>query len=201
MPSLVDTKRALHGAWAIARRDPGAMSRFDLTVEGFWGSFFAAVVAAPGYLLLLVDQYAVQGLGANLGEVALVELLAYAAGWIAFPLLALPITQALGLGHRYVPLVVASNWGSVLQVALLVAFTVLATVLPEAMHVSLRLAVMLVALAYQWQVVRVSLETTGLIAAGLVIVDILVAVIIQRGAGALIQPADAILQPGAEPIV
>ena len=45
MPSMADTKRALEGAWLIARRDPGAMSRFDLTVEGFWASFFAAVVA------------------------------------------------------------------------------------------------------------------------------------------------------------
>ena len=74
MASLADTKQALEGAWSIARRDPDAMSRFDLTVDGFWASFFAAVVAAPGYLLLLVDQYSAQGFGANLGEVALIEL-------------------------------------------------------------------------------------------------------------------------------
>lgn len=188
MPTLAETKRALEGAWSIARRDPDAMSRFDLTVEGFWASFFAAVVAAPGYLLLLADQYSIQGLGANLGEVALIELVAYGVGWVAFPLVALPLTQTLGLGHRYVPLIVASNWGSVLQVALLVCATIVAAALPEAMRVSLRLAVMLIALAYQWQVFRVSLETTGLIAAGLVIVDILVSVIIQRSADALIQP-------------
>lgn len=188
MPRLADTKRALEGAWAIARRDPNAMSHFDLTVEGFWASFFAAVVAAPGYLMLLVDQYSVRDLGANLGEAVLVELFAYGVGWIAFPLVALPLTQALGLGHRYVPLIVASNWGAVLQVALLVGAAMVAAVLPEPMRMSLRLAVMLLALTYQWQVIRVSLETTGLIAAGLVVVDILVSVIIQRGADAVIQP-------------
>lgn len=188
MPGLAETKRGLEGAWAIARRDPDAMSRFDLTVEGFWASFFAAVVAAPGYLLLLVDQYSTQGLGAHLGEVAFIELLAYGVGWAIFPLAALPLTQALGLGHRYVPLVVASNWGSVLQVALLVCTTVVASVLPEPMRLTLALAAMLVALTYQWQVFRVSLQSTGLIATGLVIVDILISVLVQRTADVFLQP-------------
>lgn len=188
MPRLADTQRALEGAWLIARRDPTAMSRFDLTVDGFWASFFAAVVAAPGYLLLLVDQYSRQGLGANLGEVALVEVLAYAIGWIVFPFIALPLTQLLGLGQRYVPLIVAANWGSVLQVVLMVAVTLVVGVLPDSLRVTLALAAMLVALAYQWQVFRTALETTGLIAAGFVIVDILVSVLIQRSADGFIQP-------------
>ncbi len=187
MPGIADTQRALEGAWGIARRDPDAMDRFDLTVDGFWGSFFAAVVAAPGYLLLLADQYSRQGLGPEIGEAALIELLAYAVGWVAFPLAAMPLTQLLGLGGRYVPLIVASNWSSVLQVALLVCTTLTAAILPESMRVTLALVAMLVALSYQWQVFRVSLQTTGLVATGLVIVDILISVIVQRTADAWIQ--------------
>lgn len=194
MPRIADTKQALEGAWGIARRDPDAMNRFDLTVDGFWASFFAAIVAAPGYVILLVDQYSAQGVGANLGEVALIEFLAYGIGWIAFPLVALPLTQALGLGSRYVPLVVASNWGSVLQVALLVCTTLLATILPDSMRVTLALIAMLLALTYQWQVFRVSLQTTGFIATGLVVVDILISVLVQRTADAFIQPG--IIPPG-----
>jgi hypothetical protein len=185
---MADTRRALEGAWLIARRDPAGMSRFDLTVEGFWGSFFAAVVAAPGYLILLTDQYSRQGLGANLGEIALIEVLAYAVGWIVFPIIALPLTQMLGLGQRYVPLIVAANWGSVLQVVLLVVVTLIAGFVPDSMRVTLALVAMLLALTYQWQVFRTALETTGLVAAGFVVVDILVSVLIQRTADGFIQP-------------
>lgn len=189
MPSLDEIRRSLEGAWLIARRDPGAMSRFDLTVDGFWRSFFAAVIVAPGYLVLLASEYAEQGLGANLGEVVLIEALAYLVIWVAFPIMALLLTQALGLGHRYVPLVVAGNWGAVLQVALIVAATLVGSFLPEGGPAVLRLAALLVALAYQWQVIRISLETTGLVAAGFLAVDILLSEMIRLGTDALVQPA------------
>lgn len=189
MPGLDQIRRALEGAWLIARRDPAAMSRFDFTVEGFWASFFAAVIAAPGYFILLASDYAEQGVGANLGEVVLIEAVAYAVLWIAFPVMALLLTQALSLGHRYVPLVVAGNWGAVLQVALLVAVTLVGGFLPEGARTVLRLTAMLVALTYQWQVIRVSLETTGLVATGFMAVDILLAEMIRRGTDALVQPA------------
>jgi len=188
MPGLDEIKRALEGAWLIARRDPDAMSRFDLTVDGFWASFFAAVVAAPGYFILVADQYARQGLGANLGEVVLIEILAYAVVWIAFPVMALLLTQALGLGQRYVPLVVAANWGSVLQVALLVAVTLVSGFLPEGVGTTLKLTAMFLALVYQWLVIRTALDTTGLVATGFIAVDILLSEMIRRGADGLIQP-------------
>jgi hypothetical protein len=187
MPSLDEIKRALEGAWLIARRDPGAMSRFDLTVDGFWASFFAAVVAAPGYFFLVADDYARRGPGAHLGEVVLIEVLAYAVVWIAFPVMALLLTQALGLGQRYVPLVVAANWGSVLQVALLVAVTLVGGLLPEGAGTVLKLTAKLLALVYQWLVIRTALETTGLVATGFIAVDILLSEMIRLGADGFIQ--------------
>jgi hypothetical protein len=184
---MAEIKRALEGAWLIARQDPSAMSRFDLTVEGFWASFFAAVLAAPGWVVLVVDQYSRQGLGPNLGEVVLIETLAYAIRWIAFPLFALVLTQMLGLGRRYVPLIVASNWGSVLRVALLAAAALIGGFLPDPLGLTLAFFAGLVTLAYQWQIFRTALETTGLIAAGLILVDILLSVLIQLSADGLIQ--------------
>ena len=41
---------ALYGSWRLARLDPGGMAYFNRTVEGFWNSFFAAVIVAPGYI-------------------------------------------------------------------------------------------------------------------------------------------------------
>jgi hypothetical protein len=53
--------RSLRGAWLLARGDAAGMGLLDLTVEGFWNSFAAALVAAPAYVLLLADRYAGPG--------------------------------------------------------------------------------------------------------------------------------------------
>ena len=39
--------RGIRGALLLARFDARGMEYFDLSVEGFWDSFFGAVLAAP----------------------------------------------------------------------------------------------------------------------------------------------------------
>ena len=42
MPLNQEVARSIFAAWRIARFDAGAMNYFNLTLEGFWRSFFAA---------------------------------------------------------------------------------------------------------------------------------------------------------------
>lgn len=186
MPLLADARRGLEGATLLARLDRRGMDRFNLSIEGFWRSFSAALVAAPPYLVLLGERYGREGPGAHVGEVMLVEVLSYGAGWIAFPLAAVFLTRLLGLGSRYVALIVAGNWAAVLQVSLLALTVLVAGFLPEAQRAALALTATVVAVAYQWFVIRTALQTSGLTAFGLVVVDILISVMINLGSDALI---------------
>jgi hypothetical protein len=187
MPNTAEIRRSLEGAWLLARLDPTAMSHFDLSVEGFWRSFFAAVVAAPPYMLLVANQYSNTGAGAHIGVVVFVEVLSYILSWLAFPVLAAFATKLLGLSHRYVALVVATNWAAVLQVTLLAGTMLLTGLLPEGHRSFLALAATLAAVTYQWLVIKTSLETTGSVAFALVIADVLVAVLVNMGTASLIQ--------------
>jgi hypothetical protein len=187
MLSQAELKSAFEGALLLARGDAAGMTRFDLTIEGFWRSFFAIVVAAPAYLLLLVDQYATTGVGAHIGGVIMIEALAYVIGWCAFPVAAIFLTRVLGLGAHYVSLIVASNWSGVLQVLVLAMAVLLGTLLPSALRGLLGLGALVAVLGYQWFVVRTALETTGTTAAALVAVDILLSMLVHEGADALIQ--------------
>ena len=45
---------ALYGAYRLARFDPSGLALFDATIAGFSRSFFAAVLVAPVYLVLLL---------------------------------------------------------------------------------------------------------------------------------------------------
>ena len=49
MPDREEVLGALYGAYRLARIDPAGMTYFNLSFEGFWRSFFAAVLVAPAY--------------------------------------------------------------------------------------------------------------------------------------------------------
>ena len=178
--------RSLRGAWLLARGDAAGMDMLELTVEGYWNSFAAALIAAPAYVLLLVDRFARAGLppGTGLAATAFAESLAYLVDVATLPLLAIPLTRFLGLGARYVPLVVASNWATVPTVALFLAAIVLGLVLPP-MREGFLLAAVMVTFTYQWFVVRTALGVPGTTALAVVMMNVVVGLIVNRGLDAL----------------
>lgn len=178
MPFLADARRSLEGAALLARLDRSGMDRFDLSVDGFWRSFMAALVAAPPYLVLLADRYEREETGPHIGNVLFIEVISYALGWIAFPLVAVFLARMLGLGSRYIALVVANNWAAVLQVSLVALSVIAAGFLPESQQGPLTLTAILAALAYQWFVIRTALQASGLIALGLVVLDVLMSLML-----------------------
>lgn len=175
---IEEIKRSLLGAWLLARGDVRGMELLDLSVEGFFRSFVAAVVAAPLYLVLLVDRYRSVGMPTGLGSIVSSEALGYLLGWIAFPLAAVPLTRLLGLGNRYVPLIVAGNWATVIQAGLFVVALLLSGLLPVPVRSVLLLVATLALLVYQWFVIRTALETTGGTAAGVLAVSVLLDTIV-----------------------
>lgn len=180
-----EVRRALAASLLLARGRTEGMGLFDLSVEGFWRSFIAGVLIIPGYLLLVVDQYARAPLPAEPGTIAAVEALSYALGFVAFPLAAAGLTWFLGLGRRYVPLIVASNWATLPQVGLMLAALVVGVVLPPLRSVLFALAA-LATLVYQWFVVRTALETTTGTALAFVAADTVISLALNVMANALL---------------
>ena len=189
MPTWPEIVRSVQAAWLLARGDTRGLAGFDLTVEGFWKSFAAALVVAPAYLLVLIDQYRATGWPENGWATALAELVSFAAGWIAFPLAAIPLTRLLGLATRYVPLIVANNWSAVIQVALYTAVVVLGAILPPELRTLALFTATIMVLVYQWFVIRTSLATTGLIAFALVVIDVLLSITVSRILDGMLQTA------------
>jgi hypothetical protein len=172
MPDREEILRSLYGAYLLARTDPSGMGHLNLTVEGFWRSFFAAVLVAPAYALLIGEKLAARPEALELGWVVLVHGVAYVLSWLAFPLAALVLTFALSLSRNYVALIVAVNWAQVLQTAAFLVAVLLSLVLPGLLAGLVITMVTVGVLFYQWYVVRTALETTGGIALALVLVDL-----------------------------
>lgn len=188
MPTSLEIARYLQAAWQLARGDERGIARLDLSLEGFWGSFAAALVAAPAYALVLIEQYATLGWPQHLPGTVLAEILAYLAGWIAFPVAAIFLTRLLDLGARYVPLVVAANWSSVLQITLYALVVLASLAVPRSLRTLLLFAATVAVLVYQWFVIRSALRTTSGIAFALVVIDVLLSMAVSRTLDGLLQP-------------
>lgn len=179
MPDREEVLSALSGAYRLAWFDTSGMGYFNLTVEGFWRSFFAAVLVAPAYLVLIVWRRTAQTEGADPGLVVVVEMLAYVAAWLAFPLAAIVLTRLLGQSRNYVPLVIARNWATVLQTALFLTVLLLGSILPTALGTLLVVLSYAAILVYTWFVIRTALQTTGGIALMLLLVDVVLGRLIE----------------------
>jgi hypothetical protein len=111
--------RAIHGALRLARFDPQGFNFFNRTLEGFWRSFFAAVLVGPMQLLLTFEVASTSDGTARLGDGWLLGLLAFVVHWLAFPVVMLSVVDWLDRRHRYFVFMVALNWSNVVQVLLL----------------------------------------------------------------------------------
>ena len=111
-PIRQEIASSIRAAWGIALRDPDAMAGFNLSIDGFWRSFYAAVLLLPPYAVLFGLSYMElppverPAIGAYAG----VKMLLYLAGWASFPLVMIPVAKLLRLGDAYIPMIIACNW-------------------------------------------------------------------------------------------
>ncbi len=178
--TLQEATRALYGAYRLARMDDGGMAYFDATADGFWKSFFAAVIVAPLYLLFLLLHYQSAEIDAPFLRYFSIEVIAYVIAWVLFPLVMAGLTKFLDREEKYIAYIVAYNWAAVWQNALylpiqiLVAAGALSTQAGSAIGISVLMAV----LFYVWFITRTALEITALTAVTLVVLDFLLGLLV-----------------------
>jgi hypothetical protein len=184
----VEARLALTGTLRLARGDRGGMACFDRSLDGFWRSFRAAVISYPLYLVLLAMRVSVAEWQASGGwRIVMVETIGYVIAWVAFPLLMLNVVRWIGRAHRFFDFMVPYNWCQVPQSALFVvvglvsAGGVLSNQASEAMDIAAAIAT----LVYEWFIARIALDTTGLVAVFVVLVDLVLGVFISRITGGL----------------
>ncbi|MHA1568416.1 MAG: hypothetical protein ACTSXZ_03015 [Alphaproteobacteria bacterium] len=179
--------RALYGAWRLARLDPGGLAWFNDSVDGFWRSFFAAAIAAPGFALFVALRLAPLPVTAGPVRLVLIEVIAYVIGWVAFPLLMFYVARLIDRESRYIRFIVAANWAAVLQMALFVIVTGLARgFLPDAATAIIGAVVTGAILFYQWFIARTALSVPGVAAAGIVLMDLVVGVFVNNIASVML---------------
>lgn len=172
MISYREAAAGIYGAWRLARLDPHGMSYFDATERGFWHSFYAAVIVAPAYAVIVAIDYLQQPLGASEERIIAVQAIAYVISWTLFPLAMTVVARMLDRERYYLRYIVAANWANVLEVLLFLPAIAMADS-GVAAFAMLPVLAALVTFAYQWFVARTALMVSGLQAAAVVGLDLL----------------------------
>ena len=184
----LEVRLALVGALRLAKGDRGGLSCFDRSLDGFWRSFRAAVIAYPLYLILLVMRVTIAEWERSGGfYIIVVETIAYVIAWVAFPLAMLTVTRWLNRSHRFFDFMVPYNWSQLPQSALFVLVGLQST--SDAISTQpaqvIEIAAAIAVLVYEWFIARVALETTAAAAALVVLVDLVLGVLISHVASSL----------------
>jgi hypothetical protein len=185
MISVREVEYGLYGAYRLAHLDPQGMTYFDTSPRGYWRSFFAAVITAPAYAIIVIlgTMDAVEAgheLTGGWLHLALLEGVGYVIEWFAFPLIMLHLCDGLGKRREYRGFIVAYNWAAVLQSALFlpVAAAASAGMLPGAIGMVVALATLALILLYQGYIARTALGIGTLPAVGIVAIGLVLAFVV-----------------------
>lgn len=181
MPRLRDVSNGMYGAWRLARLDPAAMAWFDRSHNAVWRSFWAAAIAYPGLILVVMLRLdAEQWTAAEALRILLVESIGYVASWAAFLLVILPFCHWLERDEQSLDFVIAYNWSQVLQTALSIAALLAVKALPEPLAGLIALAIVLAQLGYEWFIARTALEAGGVAATVVVLIDLVLSQVVSQ---------------------
>jgi hypothetical protein len=185
-PPASEIAYALYGAWRLLRRDTSAVQHFRTDAQGFWNSFFAAVIVAPGYAVLVALHLSGGGASADWASTFLIHTETYAITWLAFPLAMFYLSAGLQRPERWVPFVVAFNWSKVIQLVIYLPLSGFAAVGlggPQGAAL-ITLVALAIVLLYQWYVTKTVLQVDGLQAGGLTALDFVLGLFITSAADA-----------------
>jgi hypothetical protein len=189
MPSAEEIHQYLHGAWRTMLGKADGLHELDLTVDGFWNSFFAIVVALPALIVnwvTIADSYG--DLAVNFDDrfaifirLAVIDL----AAWL-LPLAGLAaIARTVRLADRYVHYVVASNWVTAIIAWLMLPPAILLLFLPDQTDMAwlLSVAIFIASQIFVWRMTNVAVARGAAIAsavfAGMLVASIVVLLVLQ----------------------
>ncbi len=160
MSLFEEMARGVRGAWLILRRDPQSARWFNVSEQGFWRSFFAAIVLLPLYIVY--HEFADTAEAGDTIPAArrwTAEAIGYVLGWTLWPLMAFYLTRALGCGERFVAYIVAFNWAQVIGAPFLIALSLLVKpILPDDAWFFIYLPALLGVLFFEYLIARLVLD-------------------------------------------
>jgi hypothetical protein len=194
LPILREIEQAAIGCWSIVRGSEAGAQRFDLSIDGFWRSFYWAFVLA---ILDTLDAWSAHaavdsgedgsGSGSGILLVATTAIASFLT-FCLFPVIVGALAKPMGLTKPYATYIIVRNWLTMflmLPVYVIDGLTDL-DILPEELRAILVLILVVATLFASMRIARVLLSTSRSLAIGFALLDFLLALLIGEAATRLI---------------
>lgn len=187
MPGFAEIAGALYGVWRLLHGDARAAVYFNTSVEGAWRSFFAAVLVAPLYAMLVALRYADVAAAVTPLRYVTVETIAYVTSWVFYPVVVEALSRRMGCRQRFPAYLCIYNWSMLVQNGAIIILAILGTfnVITGQIGDLIGVIVFAVLTVFLWFIARVGLGVSGMTAGGMVLLDILLSVLVSGTAQSL----------------
>jgi hypothetical protein len=154
----------LRGVFLLARGQAHGALLIEDTPAGAARSFWSAAICLPGFLALVLFDWADEPPASGMGHALLVQLVVHAIGWAGFAVASQALAQAAGRGAEWPHFIAAWNWSQVVQYLLLLLAVSLPTLLglPRPLASALAVAVLGYQLWLVFFLARTTLRSRGL---------------------------------------
>ena len=188
MMHLSELYRSLSGALRLACFKQDGILFFDNTVKAFWHSFWAAAIAFPAYVLLLLIRVEPSIINVGPSMAMLIHCIAYVAGWFAFPFVMVHLCNLIDRQTQFCRYCAAHNWASLLQIVVMLVITSVdrSGMITPGLAGTITVILMVLIFFYQGFIARVGLQISIFGSIGIVLANLLVGLIIELWATKLL---------------
>jgi hypothetical protein len=181
----------LSGAFLLARGRADGLARVQRDSAPPVGveraairSFWAVAISAPALVGMRLIDWTASGTPAQPLHALALDLLVFVVGWTGYAVLSRAVVERLGRARRWAGYLTVWNWCNVVQyVLLLVGSLPVLFHAPEPVSQAAALVVLGWALWLEWFATRLALDLSGAAAAGLVMLDLSVGLLLAAVAG------------------
>ena len=181
MISFAELKRSIFGAWLLARFDQNGLLFFENSVGAFWRSYWAALLAAPAYVTLVIirAQDSTHAVGAL--SAITIQTSSYIIGWFAMPFVMLYVCRIIDKEDQFLKYFIVYNWATLLQVSLIFFIAILAKlgVFSPVLNGFLTFIAIMGVLVYKGFIARIALIIPSSGAFGVVALDLMISLLVE----------------------
>lgn len=196
MITIKEVRAALTGIVDLAKGDIIGLGYFENSPRALARSFWAALIVAPPWVLLLALQG--QPMAAGPAKMIAVQAIEYALLWTAFPVVLYEILSRVGRTDRFYLYVSIRNWASMIETPAVLFAAAFALAVPYDVAQLVPLFAMVAVFAFEWFLARVGLAVGIGAAAGIAALDFLLSVLIQLTADIMLG-VGTMIDAGAAP--
>jgi hypothetical protein len=186
MTSIAEIQSSIKGCISLAKGEENALKYFNLSSGGFWSSFIAVVLglliaALQAYLEIYIfnksDIPAVPGLKDEPLEFSVLPIVIMLVSWLSYLCAVFFISRSAGFTDKFWTFVIVYNWSQLTIIGIWFVLSVFILGTVGIQFFSLAFFLYLIAsYFYLWYMTLRTLETSALMAVGIISIEFLITV-------------------------